>query len=320
MSIGLPTYTDIVLKTLSEIDLLLKDYVFDGYHALSASLSVPLGLLATIYICLLGYAITLGWVKISMGNFVKICLKISFIYLAVTQWGWISNNVFGFINSAIGQLGDALISATPTHIPGADGIDGSMQVVLIEFTKLGGVVFASGSFGNLGGWLDGAVLWAFGYTMIGLALFELIIAKVMLAVLFVFTPLMVLFCFFKPLHGVFDRWLGAIISTALLQLFVVAALTFSLSLSYWWLEAHFTDAALKIGNYGTLPIVILGIICIGLIWKAADLAYFIGGAVSSLSASILAAGIIGGYIGKSFNTLNTLRYGTKLLLPGSKKS
>lgn len=319
MSLGLPSYANIVLKTLSEIDLLLKDYIFDGYQALSESLRVPLALIASIYICLLGYAITLGWVKISIGNFVKVCLKISFIYLAVTQWSWVSTNIVGFINSAIGELGDALISATPTHIPGADGINGAMQIVLIEFTKLGSTVFASGGLGNLGGWMDGILLWAFGYIMIGLALFEIIISKVMLAILFVFIPLMVLFCFFKPLHGVFDRWLGAIISAALLQLFVIAALTFSLSLSYWWIETHFAEGALKIGNYGTLPAVILGIICIGLIWKAADLAYFIGGAVSSLSASLLAAGIIGGYIGQSLNTLKTIRTGIGFLTQGGKK-
>ena len=101
----------------------------------------------------------LGWVRLSMNNFVKAILKIGFIYMAVTQWGWISQNFIGLINNAIGGIGDVLVSASPIHIPGADGINGAMQIVLIQFTKIGSVVFKTGGLSNFGGWLDGIIIW-----------------------------------------------------------------------------------------------------------------------------------------------------------------
>ena len=160
---------------------------------------------------------------------------------------------------------------------------------------------------NVGALLDGIILWVFGYLIVGIGLFEIILAKVMLAVLFVFTPLLVLFCYFKPFQSIFDRWLGAIIGFALLQLFVTATLTLALSLAYWWVGLHIGESALHIGSYGTLPIVIVGIICIGLVLKAAHLAQNLGGIVSNSAASAMVGGMVGGAVGASLSTLNVGR-------------
>lgn len=306
----IPIYTNIVVRILTEIDMLLNNYVYNGYSALSDYMRIPLGVVAAIYIAILGYGVMMGWVSLKMSNFVKAVLKIGFIYMAVTEWGWVSQNFVGFINNAIGGLGDALISASPIHIPGADGINGAMQIVLIQFTKIGAVVFQTGGFTNFAGWLDGMIIWGFGYLMIGLALFEIILAKVMLAILFVFTPLIVTLCYFKPLQGTFDRWLGAIIGFALLQLFVTAALSLALSLTYWWEATNIGATALHIGNYGTLPVIIVGILCIGLIFKAAELAQNLGGTVTTASASAMLGGMVGGAVGGTMGSLNLLRSGS----------
>lgn len=302
-----PTYTNIVANILVEIDMLLHNFVYNGYAALADYLRVPLGIITALYITIFGYSIMMGWVRVSMGNFVKAVLKIGFIYLAVTSWSWVSEYGIGTANGVITRLGDALIGASPVHIPGIGGIDGAMQTTLIQFTKLGSVVFDSGGLSNFGGWLGGIIIWVFGYLIVGIGLFEIILAKVMLAVLFVFTPLLVLFCYFKPFQSIFDRWLGAIIGFALLQLFVTAALTLALSLAYWWIALYIGESALDIGNYGTLPIVIVGIICIGLVWKAAHLAQNLGGIVSTSAASAMVGGMVGGAVGASLSTLNVGR-------------
>lgn len=309
---NLPTYTNIVIRVLTEIDMLLNNYVFNGYSALSGYMKIPLGIIATLYIVILGYGVMMGWVRLSMNNFVKAVLKIGLIYMAVTEWGWISQNLIGLVNNAIGGIGDALISASPIHIPGADGINGAMQIVLIQFTKIGGMIFNTGGWSNFGGWLEGIVVWGFGYLMIGLSLFEIILSKVMLAILFVFIPVIVVFCYFKNFQSIFDRWLGAIIGFALLQLFVTAALTLALSLAYWWEAANMGFQAIQIGNYGTLPIVIIGIICIGIIFKAADLAQNLGGTVTTASASAMLGGMIGGAVGSTMSGLNLMRSGAGL--------
>ena len=304
---SIPEYTTIIVTTLNEIDLLLHNYVYDGYAAVSSYLRIPLGIVATIYLVIFGYSIAMGWVKISMGNFVKIAFKIALIYVAVTQWAWVSQYLVEFVNTIVGGLGDALISASPIHIPGIDGIDGAMQETLIQFTKLGSVIFSGGGLSNFGAYLEGMVVWGFGYALVGVGLFEIILAKVMLAVLFVFTPLITILCFFKPLQGTFDRWLGAIVGFALLQLFVTATLALGLSLSYWWLAAHQISSAAHIGNKGTLPIIIIGIICLGFVLKAAQLAQNLGGVVSTSAASALVGGMIGGFMGSTMGGVGLIK-------------
>lgn len=295
----IPTYSTIVVTTLNEIDLLLHNYVYNGYTAISDYMRIPLGIVATIYLVIFGYGISMGWVKMSMGNFIKAALKIALIYAAVTEWAWVSEYLVGFINNTVGGIGDALISASPVHIPGIDGIDGAMQETLIQFTQLGSTLFKGGGISNWGPYIQGLIVWGFGYALIGIGLFEIILAKVMLAVLFIFTPVITVLCFFKPLQGTFDRWLGAIVGFALLQLFVTATLTLGLSLAYWWLAANKVESAINIGNYGTLPIVIIGLICIGFVLRAAQLAQNLGGVVSTSAASAMVGGMIGGFMGST---------------------
>ena len=83
----------------------------------------------------------------------------------------------------------------------------------------------------------------------------------------------------------------------------------SLSLAYWWIAAHIGATALGIGNYGTLPIIIIGVICIGLVFKAADLAQNLGGAVTSASGSAMLGGMVGGAIGGTLGSLNLAKSG-----------
>lgn len=298
---GIPAYNTIVASLLGEIDLLLNNYVYNGYAAFSSYLRIPLGIVSAIYIVILGYSILMGWTRLAMGNFVKAVLKIGLIYMAVTEWDFIAKYFVGFINDAIGGLGDVLVGVSPVNIPGASGLDGAMQVTLTQFTNLGAVVFNTGSFSNLGGWFDGLIIWFFGYAIVGFGLFEIILAKVMLAILFIFTPVIVIFCYFAPLQPIFDRWLGAIIGFALLQLFVTAALALALSISYWWLGVHMGQTALNIGNFGSLPVIIVGLVSLGIVWKAADLAQNLGGVVSTSAASAMIGGAIGSAMGSTLS-------------------
>jgi len=300
------TYNTIVLATLNEINLLLTNYVYTGYAVISNYIRVPLGIVASIYLVIFGYSIAMGWIKISMGNFVKTILKIAFIYMAVTEWALVSEYFVGFINHVIEDIGNILIAASPA-MPGSDGLNGAMQVVLTQFSKLGNTLFKAGSITSMGAWIQAVLLWGFGYLIVGIGLFEIILAKVMLSVLFIFTPLIVILCFFKSFQGTFDRWLSAIIGFALLQLFVVAALSLGLSLAYWWLEAHRPEDILTMGNFSALPIIIIGIICIGLVLKAGQLAQNLGGMVSTSGASAMVGGVLGGFMGSYMSSVGAVR-------------
>src|SRR3989338_8616180 len=108
-----PSYADIVVKILAQVDLLLQNFVYNGYNALSDYLRWPLSIVTSIYIAIFGYALIGGWVQLKLPEILQRVLKIGFIYMAVINWVWISENFIGLINSAIGELGDVLIKASP---------------------------------------------------------------------------------------------------------------------------------------------------------------------------------------------------------------
>jgi type IV secretion system protein VirB6 len=301
---AIPSYMTIIEKLFTELDVLLNSYVFHAYHALAGFLKAPLGLAMVLYIVLMGLSITQGWVKLSMGNFVKSSVKLALIYTAAMNWGWFSHMVIHLINQGAGQIGDVLIDATPVPIPhfAGTGINGAMQSVLIEFAKIGAWVWDKGSWHNMGPCLTAILIWGFGYALILVAVFELVLAKIMLAVLFAVAPLFIGFTLFKPTHPFFDRWLGACVGFGLLMIFVSSMLALALSIAQWAIAGTYVAHAANLSLVGFVPVMIVGFMGVGIILKAAQLAQAIGGTITTTSGSLLLAGAIGGAVGNTINT------------------
>ncbi len=302
---SIPLYTTIIEKLFTELDLLLNHYVFQGYHALASYLKAPLGLAVILYIVLLGLSITQGWVKLSMSNLVKSSIKLAIVYMAAMNWGWFAHTVVDLINQGSGQIGDVLISATPVPLPhfAGTGINGAMQSVMIEFTKIGAWVWDRGSWHNWGPYLTGALIWGFGYALLLVAVFELVLAKIMLAILFATAPLFVGFTLFKPTHPFFDRWLGACVGFGLVMIFVSSMLALALSMIQWVIAGTYASHAIGLSLVGFVPVMLVGFMGVGIILKSAHLAQSIGGTVTTTSGSALLAGTLGGAVGSAITTL-----------------
>ncbi len=286
-------YNNIVSGLISQVDLLLNGFVAESYEKLADYLRIPLISLATLYVSFMGISMAFGWIQFSFGAFVKMTLKIGFIMTAALEWSVASEFFINLIQKFINEISDTLVIASPIKIPDADTLDEAMQIILSGFSKIGSVIFNSAGFSNFGAMLDGIIIWIIGYAIVGLALLEIILAKMMLAVLFTFTPLFVLCLFFRPFHGIFDRWLGLIFGAALLQIFVQSVTALGMSLAYLWVGEHLGSQALDIGNFGTLPIIIIGIVCLGMIHKAGQMGLIIGSGLIYLGDSGPASLLVG---------------------------
>ena len=95
---NIPIYSTLVAEVLAEVDLLLNQYVFNGYAAVASAMKLPLGVISCIYITLLGYGMMMGAVKLHGAEFIKAVLKIGFVYTAVTDWGMVSHFLIDLIN------------------------------------------------------------------------------------------------------------------------------------------------------------------------------------------------------------------------------
>ena len=147
----------------------------------------------------------------------------------------------------------------------------------------------------------------------GLAVFELAFAKIMVAILIVLLPLMVVACYFKAIASIFSQYIGFLIGSALMQVMVSLSLTLSLSMSYWWASSTTGEQALHIGNYGVLPFIIVMFVCIGLTLKSAQLTYQI--------CAGMAGGINGNAVGLQVATfVSSLGVGSFLSRSSSRKA
>ena len=291
-------YYTIIERLFTELDLLLNNFVFNSYSALANYLKTPLGLSIVLYIILMGLSISQGWVKLAMGNLVKASIKLAFIYMGAMNWGWFSFYVVDLLNKGAGEIGSVLVAATPIPIPhfAGEGINGAMQSVLIEITKIGSWIWNQGAWNNMSPCFTAALIFGFGAVLILVAIFELVLAKIMLAILFSTAPLFISFTLFKTTHGFFDRWLGSCVGFALLMIFISSMLALDLSLLQWSIAGMYASHATNIPLVGFVPVMIVGFIGIGILLKSAHLAQSIGGCVSITSGSALLAGTVGGAV------------------------
>ena len=136
---AIPFYYTIIERLFTELDLLLNNFVFNGYSALANYLKTPLGLAIIVYFILMGLSMMQGWIQLSIPNLVKSITKIALIYTAAMNWSWFSFYVVDLLNKGAGEIGSVLVAATPIPIPhfAGEGINGAMQSVSIEITEIG---------------------------------------------------------------------------------------------------------------------------------------------------------------------------------------
>lgn len=303
----MPTYSTFVEKFFTALDALLSSYVFDGYQALSNMMQGPLAAIATLYIVIFGLSVMNGWVKVNMGEFVKSVLKLGLIYTAVSNWGWVSSIVITSVYSGIDAVSGALIKASPLHIPGFNDVNSALQEVLIEFMMIAQLFFKSGGWSNIAATIQGWGVEAIGYVMVAIAVFEITLSKIMLAILFALMPVFVCFCFFKSTKGFFDRYVGVIVSNAFVLVMVNAVLILGLQLVYWAFPVLEGQSALNIGFLGVVPIMLVAFIVIATLMKVGGVAHSLGGSIASASGSAMLGGMIGGAMGSALSGMHLLK-------------
>ena len=290
-----PIYTDVITRFFNDVlDPTLKTFVFNGYEALAQHLKYPLGSAVVLFLMLMGISIMYGWIKFSISQFVKESLKIGLIFLLAMNWHIFSSWIVGGIQESAEQMGNWILTANPISMPqlAGPGIHGALQSVLIEVTRVAQWTWDQGSLiHNPGPYVTAIVIGLVGYALVILGLFEIIIAKIMLAILFVMAPLFISFTLFKATHGFFERWLGSILGFAFLSIFIMTALALAVSFLHWTINEIYLSHSSTLTLMGFVPILIVGGIAIFILMGVASMAKSLGGSISAVSGSELANGI-----------------------------
>lgn len=300
-----PIYSNVIEQVFSLLDQDLNSFVYNGYSTLADHLRYPLGLAVILYFSILGLSISQGWIDLQIGVFSKAVIKVGLIYMLAMNWSSFSFYAVDGIQRSAGQIGDWLVNASPIPIPNfaGSGINGALQSVMIEVTRIGAWTWDRGGISNWSPYFAAICIWFFGFAALVLAVIEIILAKIMLAVLFSLAPLFISFTLFKPTHGMFDRWIGAICGFALFLIMIPAVVTLGLSFIQFVVQDQYVTQGVNITLVDWIPIMITGVLNLVLILKISDYAKSIGGSISSGSGSAMLASAVGGFVGGAFSSV-----------------
>jgi type IV secretion system protein VirB6 len=300
-----PQFSDVILQLGAQIDQIASAFSSDGYQTIATMVKAPLGAACLLFITLKGFAITAGLIKTPMQELTKSAIRIGVIYTFVMSWGLFSGYVVAFLSSVAEHFGAALMHINPLKLPTPEsvGINASIQKVLREIMSVGALTMAKGSMMNFTPIFTATMIYFAGGAVIGLAFFELMCAKLFVAILFCVAPLFIAFTLFEQTRGFFDKWLGNLVGFTFVLIFVSAAVGFAMSLLFWAVDDTYVTKAVNIGSVGWLPLFLCSLFCIKAILEATRLGLGIGGACTSTSG--IMGGVLAGGLGLASSASRT---------------
>lgn len=291
-------YNTVVTSLMTQIDTLMVAFVKNGYNAMAEALKGPFIALSALFIILMGYGITLGFIKAPLQELYKFIIRLGFIYFFAMNWGNFSFYVVGLFDQGAGQLGAIVMKATH-HPAGGKNIAQGLQSVFTDVIHVGWWTMKKATLRNWWPYYTAWFIWLSGMAVVVVALFELIVAKIMLSICLATAPLFLICTLFDKTRAFFDRWLGSLVGFSLVFIFVSTVVGLVMSLINAVVSGYLPNQAANMDSVGWAPIFLVACLSVACLTQAANIAKHIGGACHTASGSAMVGGLIGGALGAS---------------------
>ncbi len=294
-----------VVILAGEIDKLTNHFVFDGYSALSSVLKAPLGSMIVLYIVLTGYAIARGIVERPQQELFKFSIRAGLIYMTAMNWDFFASHIKDLFVGGSEFIATTLMQSVHKQ-PMGGSINQGLQNVLNEIIKLGSHLFDAGSLRKLTPYFAGMMVFLSGSITVGLALIEIVIAKLMMAVTLCTAPLFIIFTLFDQTKSFFDRWLGVLAGFSFVLIFVSSVVGLCIHLLHM-VTASMLGSPSQLTAAIWIPIAIVACLCVMGIIQAVSIGKNIGGSLCTSGGAAMVGGFIGGSIGAWGFSKNTVQ-------------
>lgn len=287
--------TNFMVNLGHQIETITNTFTVDGYQALADVLRAPLGSAVILYIVLVGYATARGLIENTPKELFKLSLRLGIIYLLAMNWGNFATYVRDFFVIGSESMANAVMkSASKTH--SNQNIFQGLQSVFNTMLDLGSSTMGEGGYRNLSPYFCGILIYLSGALTLGLAFFEIVIAKLMLSITLCTAPLFLSLTLFDQTKPFFDRWLGLLVGFSLVLVFVSSVLGLTVDLMSWAMtQVDVNQGDLKGSTW--VPLFIVSLFCIMGILEAASIGKSIGGAASTSGGAAMVGGFIGAAMG-----------------------
>lgn len=278
-----------ITTVLSMLDEDIKNYVFNGYAALSSSVSIYLRSALICYVAFVGWSVNQGWSSATGGEAIKHTMKVCIVMMLVTNWDFFSLMIYNVSTNAPNELSGILVGAT--------GHDATSSNEALQATFDRGIIDAN-EIWQKGNWrspeyyLAAYIILLFDYLSSGFALLEMAIAKCGLGVTVVLAPVFAPCLLWEGGKGIFASWLKTVFGFALIPLILMSVIMLMNPILSSGLDT-IESSNLETG-WGCFSTFVLGsIACAGLLLKSAMIASNIAGGISVSTMDAMPAGRLG---------------------------
>lgn len=271
----------LIIDTLSQVDSITTQFVFDGYQNLVTTYSSAIYGLVALSVITFGYASLQGWVNLSLQEIGKRTLIIGFVLTFAMHWGKFSDDIYSLLEKAPDQI----VSHIVTAIPGMENkakTEEALQEAFSEGMNFVKATWDRGSATNLAPFWWSMLLFILLMLLVGIALIELCFAKFGLAIFLVMAPLIIPCFLFESTKGIiFDGWIKHLVTFSLMPIFIITTLSLGLMLMSSSGATITHDIQNDLLTFEDLvPYELYGLITIGLLINASLMAASMAGGMS----------------------------------------
>lgn len=290
-------YTNIILDLARQMEVITRTFTVNGYKAMSHALAQPLGALCVLFIILTGYGILRGLIKTPMQEFVNVAIRIGVVYMFAMNWDIFASYFIGLFVDGAGALSGVMMKANHSNMSYVNGanVNSSLQAVFTEIINIGTIAVKKATVRNITPLFIGLLIYLSGIAVVGLAFFEIVLAKLMLAICMSVAPLFFCFTLFKQTRSFFDSWLGVLVGFSLLLVFVSTTVGICLQLVHWVIAPLQSNQA-EIDLTSWISLFFVAGLAVMAILYVTGIAKGIGG---SCSTSGTGSAMVGGFMGSA---------------------
>lgn len=277
----------VIVDLLAQVDTQTAAYVTSGYAALVNKYSTQIQLVVACAVAFFGWKTLYHPNEFSMGNFIKMTVKIAVVYSLATNWAFFSTYVYDVLTNGPNEIAGSLMQSAGSNY---DSSNSALQALFDQGMSNGMNFWDEGDWRHWLYLILGMDIWLVTGVLTGVAITMIVIAKIFLSILIVLAPVFIPMLFADSFRGVTESWLKLCLGFALVPLMVDSALLFTNGI----IEKGMESLAGLATSGDTLQVVTgvvlfdIGVIlCCVLLYRAAELAAQIGGgmAVSTLQTT-----------------------------------
>jgi type IV secretion system protein VirB6 len=267
---------EVIKDMFGAVDNLGKNFVQNGYEALSKEFNTVMYMMLTVYIIWWGYQIMFGRSTLNGEQIAFRVLRVMGAVLLATNWGIFAEYIYKIIQDVPTGIADVLID----KIGGAASAGSSTGIVGLLDRIYSACLDLTQSVSNKGSFIMGPMLGIL-FTVVctiflAIAIGVIMAAKVLLFITLALAPVFIILAIFGYTFRFLEGWINTVVTLFLMQVFIFVFLAFYYNLIIAAIEA--TAAIEEPSLSDALPFLLMMFVGIFSMTYIPQIASTIGGA------------------------------------------